>query len=364
MDAREGAVEWLEEFVRRAGLAEDGVELAGLIAPNPSGSTRQPRLRERVEAWWRAVRDCPIEGGVPQQQITAVAQAFDDFRATGATSGDDPADWVRTAADVLRTDAHRFVRDRSDGDQRKALIAFLEYQSHANPDSGTDERTVAETFGVSDHHVERWIEWATRQSYIDIQVGGGTLLGGRSFRISSDGIDWIEMKKAASTAPLMPPPVAVAPPPWTLDVKFVLDAGICTVLERNVRELARAQAAGIHTAAIVLAGAIGEGVLYDALMQRKTKAVAASKAPKGKGGAVKDIEAEMWTLYNYIEVAQEIGVLSASTTAMAHGVLREFRNMIHPKVQVTRGLVPDEAEMKGSVAWLEALVRDVRRAPL
>lgn len=157
------------------------------------------------------------------------------------------------------------------------------------------------------------------------------------------------------------PPIAVF---WTIDISFIVDQKLRAVLDRNLRELAVAQTMGLHTAAIVLAGAIGEGVLFDALAHRKAAAMSAPSAPKSwRTKQVKDVETENWSLVEYIKVAKEIGVLAQTTARMADDVLREFRNMIHPKVQLTKGLVPDDAEMKGSMAWLEAVARDVRKAP-
>lgn len=350
---------WLEDFLLRASLAEDGVEIADLILQNMSARSVTPDLRLRTDAWWNRVRTCPVDGDDPQRQLAAAIESYDRYIGD-PKPGQNPSAYVRKAADIVRGDAHRFVRNRTEGERRKALVAFLESQRQAGPSLYTDEQSVAETFGAAPGDVERWVEWVHDRGYVQF-LAEGAGPGGRRMRISSEGIDWIEQEKGTVSTPPVPLPVNT-PTPWTLDVSIVVDAGIRAVLVRNVRELSLAQPGGLHTAAITLAGAIGEGVLYDALVQRKSKAMLSPKAPKAKG-VVKDIETEEWNLYSYIEVAQDIGVLEGTTAAMAHAVLRDFRNMIHPKVQVRDRLTPDEAEMKASVAWLEALVRDVRRAP-
>lgn len=153
-------------------------------------------------------------------------------------------------------------------------------------------------------------------------------------------------------------------PPDAFDISFVTDHAIRVVVERNITELHAALNHGLYTAAIVLAGAIGEGVLYDALVQRKTKAMDATRVPtKGRPGTPKDIEKDDWNFFNYIEVAEEIKVIEPTTARSAHQILRDFRNMSHPKFQSTKGLTPDEVEMKASVWWVVGLLRDVRRAP-
>lgn len=148
---------------------------------------------------------------------------------------------------------------------------------------------------------------------------------------------------------------------WQLDVAGVQHAGIRAVLQRTIIELSAAQVHGMHMAGVVLAGSIGEGLLYDGLLAERPRAMAAAAAPKGKGGVVKDLESGRWVLSDYINVAAELGMLAPTTVKMAHDVLREFRNMIHPKVQVDMNLRPDASELKASVVWLEAVARDLKK---
>ena len=152
---------------------------------------------------------------------------------------------------------------------------------------------------------------------------------------------------------------------WTLALDFVADAAVKAVLEQNVRELAYAQIAALPTTALVLAGAIAEGVLYDALVQRRARAMAATAAPKlpaRQGGHVRDIETDKWSLSNLIDVALEIGLLRRAAGKTTHDVLRHFRNLIHPKVQVETGIEPTMFEVSASIVWLESLAADVRKA--
>ncbi len=148
-----------------------------------------------------------------------------------------------------------------------------------------------------------------------------------------------------------------APVPSTiLDLSFIADTTLRRVLEQMARELAVAEAHRLHTTGIVLAGAIGEGVLYHALVTRKQAAVVAAKAPPKH-----DLEKGQWSLRDYIAVAEEIGLVTPSVARMAHDVLRSFRNLVHAKLQLESGLTPDEPEMRASIAWLNAVIRDVRR---
>lgn len=163
-------------------------------------------------------------------------------------------------------------------------------------------------------------------------------------------------------------PEPTARPVWTLDVTFVHDANLRAVLERNIRELDEAQARGLVTAALVLAGSISEGLLFYALSQRKVEAMKQASVPRfpkghaSKSGQRKDILTEEWTLADYIAVAEDIRLFRAGTRVMADNVLRSFRNMIHPRFQMTKGLTPDVHKMQGSLAWLGALAEDVKTA--
>jgi hypothetical protein len=147
------------------------------------------------------------------------------------------------------------------------------------------------------------------------------------------------------------------------DLSFIVDVSLREVLERNASELSHALSFKMHTATIVLSGAIGEGVLYHALVSRKPRAMASTRAPQ-KAGAPTDPEFDKlgWSLSKCIDVAIDMGLLRATVGSMAHSVLREFRNMIHPKLQVDRKLFPDATVAEASVHCLKALLDDIRSA--
>jgi hypothetical protein len=155
-------------------------------------------------------------------------------------------------------------------------------------------------------------------------------------------------------APGPPPPVSLP------SLAFVTDSELRKVLERNAIELGHAMASTSWTSAIVLAGAIAEGVLYFLLSQRQTDARAAAAIVSARPGKPPITGAiEKWKLWAYIDVADEMKVLKATTSAIAHGVLRDFRNMVHPWVQIRDGLEPTPTAAQGSVLYLGALIKDV-----
>lgn len=158
------------------------------------------------------------------------------------------------------------------------------------------------------------------------------------------------------------------PPPLTLDLSFVTDVPLREVLERNAKELGDVLAVEAWTAAIVLAGSIAEGILIFALTARQAAAVAAAAIVEGdrrrnprnsRNGA----DVGRWKFWFLVEVADEMNLIDGTRKRMVHDVLREFRNMIHPQVQVSENLTPDPLAARSSVLFLESLVAEVATAP-
>lgn len=152
-----------------------------------------------------------------------------------------------------------------------------------------------------------------------------------------------------------------------IDVSFISDVPLRGVLERNIKELESAMAAQAWTAAIVLAGSIAEGALSFLLNRRQAEAIAAATAienrpPPAPRRRITSKPIDEWTLWAYIEVASELNLLKGTTNAMAHGVIREFRNMVHPRVQLRDNLIPDRHAADGSVVYLRAVLADVAAA--
>lgn len=198
--------------------------------------------------------------------------------------------------------------------------------------------------------------FCSRSSYVAILEGVRTKVLDWALMLEKQGVLGNGMtfdaseRRAASQ-------VAAPVPSWRLDLDGVVDDHIRQILTSTTRELSLVLSSNdLSMAGIVLAGSVGEGLLYDALLARKSDAEQARGAPR-RNGRVTDLG--RWNLADYIDVAAELGMLSPSTSRMAHSVLREFRNMIHPALQVRERLRPDVAELKASVAWLEAVARDL-----
>ncbi|MDA7878582.1 hypothetical protein N9B39_03420, partial [bacterium] len=127
------------------------------------------------------------------------------------------------------------------------------------------------------------------------------------------------------------------------------------------RELVqRAFPDGSWKSTVILSGSILEAVLHD-LMTKDIAAInaamASPKAPKKKGGATKDITLDdyqnQWTLNDLIKVACDRKILPFSDEKAIHQVLREYRNLVHPRVEIAMGVFVNEGHATASKGMLD-----------
>lgn len=124
---------------------------------------------------------------------------------------------------------------------------------------------------------------------------------------------------------------------------FVQNADLRKIVERDYRELTQILfPEGAWKSVVIIAGSILEAILYDLLTRdaaRIAAAMASPKAPKKKGGLVKDITQDThedeWKLANLIEVAIDLTLLPQAKADTIDQVLREYRNFVHPKKEAT-----------------------------
>lgn len=347
-------MEWVEQFLSRTSVADVGDSIADRLsrARMEAGSDAPAQARSWIE------RARTIEWGSEEAKAT-----FEQHAVEALADLDTGSAWLKHHVEVLvddvRRDGHRFLAGRSEPELRFLIVESLR---RVPPKHHALEEAMAKEFGEDHIEVRPIVDWAIERGLIQKRSGDSR---GRHLSITSEGREWLEeaRNELLSTSRARR---SLLMSDWTLDVSFVRDADIRSVVAAKVAELAIARAAELPMASVVLAGAISEGILYDALVARKAGAMASAKAPKFKG-APKDPESEEWgqewALRDFIDVALDLGLLRPQTAKMAHDVLRDFRNMIHPKKQAKQDMRPEAPEMNACIAWLEALARDVSRAP-
>ena len=113
-----------------------------------------------------------------------------------------------------------------------------------------------------------------------------------------------------------------------VDFSYVADPKLRDVLHQFHSEAVEAYRANRHVAAVVLSGAVLEGILTFALMKREAEAIQKLQEMRGKK-LKKPRPISEWHLEDLIEVASRIGLVG-ETAAKAAPAIRDFRNMIHP----------------------------------
>ncbi|MCE7002895.1 hypothetical protein LWC34_08625 [Kibdelosporangium philippinense] len=112
---------------------------------------------------------------------------------------------------------------------------------------------------------------------------------------------------------------------------IVSDAEFGKHLRARLDEAHTCWSAGACTAAIIMLGSLLEGVLYEFAISRR-----------GEGPRPSD------HLESLINLAQEKKWIAKDVSDYAH-VLRDHRNLVHPKKQITQGYTPEDDTVR--IAW-------------
>jgi hypothetical protein len=143
----------------------------------------------------------------------------------------------------------------------------------------------------------------------------------------------------------------------SVDFGFVGDEKVRLVLEDYHSQAAKAFEASSYLGAIVAFGAVVEGLLTWALLQREPEALKSSKAGKDKQGKARPLQE--WSLTNLIEVCVELDMIG-KTASQASWALKDFRNFIHPYNVLKQSARPDQALATGAAAALTEIRRSLK----
>lgn len=137
----------------------------------------------------------------------------------------------------------------------------------------------------------------------------------------------------------------------TRSFPFVKDKVLREIIERDYKELSLVLfPGGAWKSTVIIAGSILEAIVFDVLASdatRKTKAKASAKAPSGA--------MEKWTLEKLIAVAADIGVIPPGRADTFDQVLRDYRNFVHPSVEIRSGHPCREGEAQLAIGGLNAV---------
>jgi hypothetical protein len=149
-----------------------------------------------------------------------------------------------------------------------------------------------------------------------------------------------------SQEPTLKRPAMKAPVQLTASLaEIVSDAAFGAQLQGRLDEAHKCWNVGAPTAAIIMLGSLLEGVLYDVALSQ----LEGDRQPDDR-------------LQNLINLAKEKGWFAQDVVDYAH-VLRNHRNLVHPKKQLTEGYAPEEDTVR--IAWnvVVAALNDLAALP-
>jgi hypothetical protein len=136
--------------------------------------------------------------------------------------------------------------------------------------------------------------------------------------------------------------------------KLGLDDDITNILLLRIEEIKNCMTAHAPLAAIILLGSVLEGILLGIANQMPKEFNQSNSAPKNAtNNAVKRFQE--WSLANFIDVAYDLELINKDIKLYSQ-CLRDFRNYIHPYVQLTSKFIPNDETAKISFQVLKAAI--------
>ncbi|MBF9018623.1 MULTISPECIES: hypothetical protein [unclassified Oceanispirochaeta] len=140
--------------------------------------------------------------------------------------------------------------------------------------------------------------------------------------------------------------------------KLGLDSSITNVLSLRLEEIKKCISSGAPLSVIFLSGSTLEGILLGFALKHP-KEFNQSKCAPNIEGKVKNFPE--WTLANFIDVAYDIKIIQEDVKKYSHS-LRDFRNYIHPYMQMNSQFNPSVQTAKISFHVLKAAIHELIRS--
>lgn len=129
-------------------------------------------------------------------------------------------------------------------------------------------------------------------------------------------------------------------------------------LNQRCQEALNCMNSEAYLASIIMLGSIIEGLLLSTFKKHPSKPNQCSSSPKDKNGKPKKFSD--WSLSEMIDVAHKLNWIQKDIKDFSHS-LRDFRNLVHVKNQVTEGTIPDEDTCQISFQVVIAVVNDLTK---
>jgi hypothetical protein len=138
-----------------------------------------------------------------------------------------------------------------------------------------------------------------------------------------------------------------------------IDSSVIAILNVRLNEIQLCLKSGASISVVIMCGSVLEGLLLGMAINNMKEFNQSSTSPKSKETG-KVLPFQDWTLSNLIDVAHDIGIIGLDVKKFCHN-LRDFRNYIHPYLQMSSGFYPDIDTAKISWQVLQAAISDLTK---
>lgn len=138
-----------------------------------------------------------------------------------------------------------------------------------------------------------------------------------------------------------------------------IDISVIEILKERLVEIQQCLKSKSSLSVVLLCGSILEGILLGVAIKNMKDFNQSPLSPKNKDSG-KVLPFQDWTLSNLIDVAYSTDFLGLDVRKFSH-TLRDFRNYIHPYLQIKSGFSPDMDTAKISWQVLQAAINDLTK---
>lgn len=146
----------------------------------------------------------------------------------------------------------------------------------------------------------------------------------------------------------------------TLDVPDFARAGfnaeISELLSNRWFEAEAGFANGAYLSAMIMLGSVMETVLLHGLIRNQPLIVSMGIVIKDRNGNA--LPVHKWELNDMINVATRLGWIQQQMANYGHS-LRQYRNLVHPELQLRTKIVPSSEDCRIAAIILQGIVRDI-----
>lgn len=141
-----------------------------------------------------------------------------------------------------------------------------------------------------------------------------------------------------------------------LDLSFITDPNLKKIINERLLEIGKSLKNGMYLSTNFLCGSTLEGLLLEIASIHPQKFNVAESAPKDRTGKV--LPLIQWSLNSLIDVSYETKFIDLDTKKFA-AAIRDFRNFIHPRQQITMGFSPAKRTAEINLKVVQSAIEQI-----